>query len=96
MYVSLFHLVFGAGCGIRLYRFLIIAFLSTFHTKCGRRVSRERMANTANMKTVQISVFFCVYQIKLIFTANSTSFVLGRRFTKMSESQNYVKMSTVI
>ena len=23
-----------AGCGIRLYRFLIIAFLSTFHKKC--------------------------------------------------------------
>ena len=25
------HLVFGAGCGIRLYRVLIIAFLSTFY-----------------------------------------------------------------
>ena len=29
LYVSLSHLVFGAGCGIRLYRFLIIAFLYT-------------------------------------------------------------------
>ena len=29
LYVSLSHLVFGARCGIRLYRFLIIAFLST-------------------------------------------------------------------
>ena len=29
LYVSLSHLVFGAGCGIRLYRFLIIAVLST-------------------------------------------------------------------
>ena len=27
-------LVFGAGCGIRLYRFLIIAFLSTFLRDC--------------------------------------------------------------
>ena len=26
LYVSLSHLVFGAGCGIRLFRFLIIAF----------------------------------------------------------------------
>ena len=30
LYVSLSHLVFGAGCGLRLYRFLIIAFLSTY------------------------------------------------------------------
>ena len=29
LYVSLSHLVFGAGCGILLYGFLIIAFLST-------------------------------------------------------------------
>ena len=28
-----FRLVFWAGCGIRLYRFLIIAFLSTFSVK---------------------------------------------------------------
>ena len=34
LYVSLSQLVFGAGCGVRLYRFLIIAFLSTY-TKCG-------------------------------------------------------------
>ena len=33
LYVSLSHLVFGAGCGIRLYRFLIIAFLSKIPTK---------------------------------------------------------------
>ena len=30
--MSLSHLVFGAGCGIRLYRFLIIAFLSAQYT----------------------------------------------------------------
>ena len=29
LYASLSHLVFWAGCGIRLYRFLILAFLST-------------------------------------------------------------------
>ena len=33
LYVFLSHLVFGAGCGIRLYRFLIIAFLSKIPTK---------------------------------------------------------------
>ena len=31
MEVSLSRLVFRAGCAIRLYRFLIIAFLSTLH-----------------------------------------------------------------
>ena len=30
LYVSLSHLVFGAGCGIRLYRFLAIAFFIYF------------------------------------------------------------------
>ena len=29
MYVSLSHLMFGAGCGIRFFRFLITAFLSS-------------------------------------------------------------------
>ena len=29
--MSFFLLVFGAGCGIRFYRFLIIVFLSIWH-----------------------------------------------------------------
>ena len=32
LYVFLFHLVSSTGCGIRLYRFLIVAFSSTSHT----------------------------------------------------------------
>ena len=38
--MSLSHLVFRAGCGVRLYRFLIIAFLSTLYLHNMDRVKR--------------------------------------------------------
>ena len=36
--VSLFHLVFGAECGIRLYWFLTIAFLFIFYNDFSVRI----------------------------------------------------------
>ena len=44
---ELSRLVFGAGCGIRLYRFLIIAFLSASH--CGKTHTGTKLYATVSI-----------------------------------------------
>ena len=55
-----FRLVFRAGCGIRLYRFLIIAFLSAF----------KNLNNTDSIRSEisSISIFFLLLKYGFLVT----------------------------
>ena len=69
LYVSLSHLVFGAGCGIRLVRFLIIAFLSTLYLNTltfrvnARLTIRLFGVNFTNLLRIYVTSFFHFYVI---------------------------------
>ena len=57
--------MFRAGCGIRLYLFLIIAFLSTLHDDCGLE----------DVVFDDVSIIFCNQKFD-----NLLNVLLGKRF----------------
>ena len=82
----LFRLVSGAGCGIRLYRFLIIAFSSTGHF--GHKLLRPYLSVAPTLNSYSkrdiTKMDFNVCLFLLFFVVVCLSSVLGKRQTTVN------------